>query len=304
MSLGGGILLLVTLLLWAAVAANCATLNTSDPAGNSLSYAYGVFMVIGLWLLLAALLVIAGVRGGMPAGGAIAMVILLPATGAATIGAMVLMSGHPDVRWPLVIPVFAPALLIGYALWAYFPGVKASVPPAAANVAVWGPLLLLSIAEAKRVENLASFEKLAPTSRLWDWMPFTWDGNELRDQALEAARHTPTRQADAEEMLGRGHPFPLVEVRFLNLEATPAFCAGAQVLLLRNAEELGKVAADLPDYDARAGEFEKYTGGIAWLKSNGCDLALALQATEQAVRAFQTTPSRELFLQALARLQK
>ena len=334
MTVVGGILLLVTVLLWAAVVANSATLNSSDPAGNSLSYAYGVFMVIGLWVLLAVLMVMAGSRGSMTSWAKLAAVILVPASGAASVGAMSLMAGHPSTRWPLIVPVLAPALLLGFALWAYFPAVHARVPAIGASLAVWGGLFLLSVApwpalaqrsrdgaqrveevqsarqleearlvEAKRRENLAKFSVLTPASRLWDWMPFTWEGNELRDQALAGARQSPTRQADAEEMLGRGHPFPLLEVSSLNLQATPALCAAAIGFLVRTADDLAKAAPTVTDYDERSEEFVKWIGPIAWLKSNGCDPAAALDALEAGARSFNSTPSRQLFLESVTRLR-
>jgi hypothetical protein len=333
MALVSGILL-ITLLLWAAVLANGVTLNSSDPAGNALSQAYGVFMVIGLWVLLATLLSIAAVRGPIHSWATIAAIILVPASGAAALGAMHLMSGNSATRWPLAILVLGPALLIGYALWLYFPGLKAAIPAPGANGVVWGGLLLLSLspwprlaqrsragseqmqrvqaaggieeakqAEARRQENLAAFQKLTSSSRLWDWMPFTWDGNELRDQALEGARRSPSRQADAEEMLARGHHFPLVEVQSLNLAASPALCASANVFLIKHAGDLAKVAPDLPDYDARSAEFETYIGPIAWLNANGCDLAAALDALEASARTFGPSPRRQLYLESLARLR-
>ena len=49
-------LFVLTLIAWAAVVANSVTLNSSDPAGNALSSAYGVLLVLALWILLAILI--------------------------------------------------------------------------------------------------------------------------------------------------------------------------------------------------------------------------------------------------------
>jgi hypothetical protein len=333
MTVAGGIILVITLLLWAAVVANCSTLNTSDPAGNALSSAYGAFMVLGLWILLAILLVIGAIKGDMPGWSKLAAVILVPASGASALAAMNLMSGHPGVRWPLVIPVLAPLLLIALSLWSYFPAIHSTVPSGAAGAITWGSVLLLSLLplptlrargqettdrrqrieaewsaeearqqELKARENLAKFQLLTAESRLWDYMPFTWDQNPLREQALERARSLPSRQADAEQMLGAGHGFPLLEVQSLNLSPTPSFCARAGALLVKHAEDWRTTLPSPPEYESRSEKIEQYLGGMGWLRANGCDLASALSAMEATVRSYAPGPGRELFLQALARL--
>jgi hypothetical protein len=333
MTVVSGILLLVTLLVWAAVVANCSTLNSSDPAGNALSSAYGAFMVLGLWVLLGILLVISAVKGDMPGWSKAAAVILVPASGAATLVAMNLMSGHPGVKWPMVLPLLAPLLLISIALWSYFPAIRSTVPSGAAGAITWASLLLLSLLplpalrargqestdrrqrieaewsaeearqqEVKARENLAKFQLLTTESRLWDYMPFTWDRNPLREQALERARSLPTRQADAEQMLGDGHGFPLLEVQNLNLSPTPAFCARASAVLVKHAEDWRTSLPSPPEYETRSDKIEQYLGGMGWLRANGCDLTTALTAMETTVRSYAPGPGRELFLQALARL--
>jgi hypothetical protein len=333
MTVAGGLILVITLLLWAAVVAHCSTLYTSDAAGHALSSAYGAFMVLGLWILLAILLVIGAIKGGMPWWSKLAAVILVPASGASALAAMNLMSGHPGVRWPLVIPVLAPLLLIALSLWSYFPAVRSALPGAAALAAGWGALLVLSLLplpalsardregharreridaewaaeesrrnELKAQENLANFQKLTTESHLWDLMPFTWDNNPLREQALERARALPSRQADAEQMLGDGHGFPLLEVQSLNLSASPAFCARATAVLVKHAEDWRSSLPTPPAYEERAEKIEQYLGAMGWLRANGCDLDPVLSATETTVRSYAPGPGRELFLQSLARL--
>jgi hypothetical protein len=328
-----GVVLLLTVLLWAAVIANSATLNSSDPAGNALSSAYGVFLVLALWALLALLLIIAGSRGGMPGWTRVAALLLVPASSAATLAALNLMSGQPGLRWPLVLPVLAPVLLLAFAAWCYFPAAQARVPGIYAGSAVWGTLLLLALlplpllmtrkrvgrdrqeqvktewaidstrqGEARTQENLANFQKLSPESRLWDYMPFTWDDNPLREQALERARLLPTRQADAEQMLADGHGFPLLEIQDLNLVPTPSFCQKAAALLVQHAEEWRATAALRPAYETRSAKIEQYLGAMGWLRGNGCDISGVLRATEATVRSYPAGPGRDLFLEALGRL--
>ena len=333
MTIVGGLLLFVTVLLWAAVVVNGATLNGSDAAGNALSSAYGAFMVLGLWILLAALLVISAAKGDMPGWSKVVACILVPASGAATLVAMNLMSGHPDVKWPLALPVLAPLLLLGFALWSYLPALRSAIPASTAGVMTWGSLVVLSLIplpalrardreskdrreridaewtavearqqELKPQENLANFQKLTAESRLWDYMPFTGDNNPLREQALERARSAPTRQADAEQMLADGHGFPLLEVQNLNLSPTPAFCTLARALLVKHAEDRRITLPSPPEYETQSDKIEQYLGGMGWLRANDCDLSSALSAMEATVRGYAPGPGRELFLQALARL--
>jgi len=327
-------LLVLTLIAWAAVVANSATLNSSDPAGNALSSAYGVFLVLALWILLAILMVVAGLRGGMPGWAKPAAVLLVPGSCAATLVATNLMSGQPGLRWPLLLPVLAPFLILGYAAWCYFPGIRSAVSPVGAGALAWGTLAVLSLlplpalasrnreahvnqrridadgeAEAARQQQQraeqeqAAFRNLPDTARLWDLMPFTWDGNILREQALERARSLPTRQADAEQMLADGHGFPLLEVQELNLSPTPSFCARATSLLVKHAEDWRTTVEQPPAYEARAEKIEQYLGAMGWLKASGCDLAPVIDATEATVKGYPGSPGRQLFLEALARLR-
>lgn len=328
------ILLGVTVLLWFALVGTVLTLNDSDPAGNGLSYAFGVFMAIGLWVLLAGLLVMAAVRGDMPGWSKVAAVILVPASGVAALGAIHLMSGYSSPRWPAVVPIFVPALIIAFALWATVPSVRAAMSPSMAGGIAWGTILILSIApwpaaaagsrevaarrsdmeaqeaiteakesEAKRQQNLATFQKLTPNSPLWEWMPFTFDNNELRDTALAGARHLASRQADAEALLEQGHWFPLVEMRNLDLDATPRFCALARQHLEKEARAWRTTVEHPPEYTVSAGQLEKYLPAMEWLAAHHCDLGSALAEIQSTVRIYPTSPERERFLDTLARLR-
>ncbi|HUQ83094.1 MAG TPA: hypothetical protein VM076_18225 [Gemmatimonadaceae bacterium] len=86
------IVLVLALVLWAATVANALTIKSSDAAGNALSQAFGALMAIALFVLLAVLLVLAAVRGAMPGWMRIAAIVLVPASGAATIAAVEILS--------------------------------------------------------------------------------------------------------------------------------------------------------------------------------------------------------------------
>ena len=85
MSLLGGAVIACTLVLWGATLTNLVTLHDSDPAGNALSQAFGAVMLLGLWVLLAVVLVGVGWRGGMPPWVKVCALILHPASLAASL---------------------------------------------------------------------------------------------------------------------------------------------------------------------------------------------------------------------------
>ena len=84
-AVGVGIGLCVpALLVWALALALLANLTGSDAAGNAIGQAYAAIAIIILWLLLAGLGIIAVLKGVMPRPAAVAALILIPASGFAS----------------------------------------------------------------------------------------------------------------------------------------------------------------------------------------------------------------------------
>lgn len=328
------ILFALAVLVWVGVIATAATINDSDAAGNGLSYSLGVLMAIGLWVLLAALLISIGVRGLIPRAGVLAAVILVPASGAAAVAAFNLLRERAAPSgWPIIIPALVPALIFVYVLWASLPGIRAMLPDPIATGIVWGAALILAMApwplvnarsrageeqrarveaegraeearqrEAAERENREKFEKLTPESPLWEWMLLTVGDNEYRDRALEGARHLKRRQGDAEEMLANGHDFPLRELPRLDLEVTPKFCELSRAFLIRHAEAWRTTVPNPPAFAVRAESIERYLPAMEWLQGHGCDLAAQVAALEVTVRGYPEAADRDRFLAALARV--
>lgn len=140
-------LLVLTCLLWLALIATAGTLNESDAAGNGLSYSYAMLMTVALWILLGVLLLVAATRGAIPGWVGGCAVLLIPLSGAATIAAVDLLKGRLDTlaKWPIVMPILVPLLIMLYAVRSYFPAVRARVPANATNAVVWGAILVLSL---------------------------------------------------------------------------------------------------------------------------------------------------------------
>ena len=113
-----GVLFLLPLLLWIGLIANLGTMNSSDPAGRGLAEAFALFTIIGLYVLLFVMLLFAGWKGSMPSNHQLFTYLWFPASCALCIYALYLMH-RPVVRWPIVIPVFAPLPLFWVAVKAY-----------------------------------------------------------------------------------------------------------------------------------------------------------------------------------------
>jgi hypothetical protein len=337
MTVFGALLLLLTIILYVGTVANLATMRDSDPAGNALSQAYAVFMVIALWILLAGLLVIAGLRGEMPRWAPLAAVLLVPASGAAAVAAVQLLADtfYP-ARWPIVVPALAPFLIVAFALWAYFPAFRHTVPATAASSISWGVVLLLSIApwpavayrarhggtdrakaeaarkadEPRRIEeerqrNLAAFHKLTSESELEEWLAFRTPGNELREQALEGIRRLPRRQGDAELMIRRRRDYFWEDMPKLDLVVTPVICEGARGFLRERAADIQPPhPTDPPSFAFMVERVEPYLPTMGWLVDQHCDCDVELAALEATVHIYPDSPERNRFLSALTRIRQ
>ena len=102
------------LLAWVGQLATLSDLSGSDPAGNALAQAFGALEIIVLWGLLAVLALLAATKGAMPRAAALAIIILIPASGFAAMTAAELLTA-PDVApfiWPIIIPALGPPLIV------------------------------------------------------------------------------------------------------------------------------------------------------------------------------------------------
>ena len=331
------VLLGVTVLLWVATVANCITIRSSDAAGNALSQAFGVFMAIALFVLLAIVLVLGAVRGSMPLWMCLAMVVLVPASGAATIAAIEVLSQGTEwpVRWPLAIPILAPLTLIVVALWSYLPAMRANASAATVGGAAILTLAVLSIApwpllrERARVRRAgpgeleairagkrarwsssdsaserAQFEALEATAPLYAWLPFTEPGSPLRDRAFAAIAKLPEKQREVEEMVRSGNVAAVREIPNLGVEATPSLCDAARESVIFHARRsLPDSPAEAAAYARYARDVEFYLPSVVWLTERGCALGNALTELETTARAYADSPERARFLARLAELR-
>jgi hypothetical protein len=244
-----------------------------------------------------------------------------------------LLEGRTDLsaKWPILVLVFVPSLLMFYAGWSFFPTWRSLVPPRGANIGIWSAILLLSLLpwpalrhratsnanarasfelqeqrkkELARAENLASFQKLTPASPLQNWLEFVTNGNELRESAFAGIRRLARRQADAEALIGQGEDLPMMELRHLDLEITPRFCAIAVEFLRKDAESFRPTPASAARYDRASFRMERHLLTMQWLAANRCDCAAAVSAYETTALLYDASPERARFLTALAQLRR
>jgi lipoprotein NlpI len=299
-----------------------------DAAGRAMAEGFGALFAIALWVALAILLLIGGVKGAMPAWSAIAATILLPISGFAATIAVGLLDRGASLRY-LLVPALIPPLIAAYALWARLPSLHRVMPPLPTSLAAWAAVALLAAAplpryaankaaenaliqrqkqeaaaavakaEEQHRQNLERFQKLTADSPLWDWAQFFGKNSDFDEQAIAGARALTHRQADAEEALRRGMGFPLIEYRRLDLAATPGFCTAAGDFLSQDAAAHKAPGADA-DYLTVQQYFEPYDEAVEWLTQSRCNLDGAIAGIRETVGGYKQSSSRDAYLAALA----
>jgi hypothetical protein len=153
-------------------------------------------------------------------------------------------------------------------------------------------------------EDPESFSMLTPQSHLRAWLKFATDQN-FHDQALAGARTLDHRTADAVEMLNDNEFAAATVMAYLpelDLDATPALCAGA---LKEQFRELMPVYHPTSNDPRPYRELLEKIGGdgafdaLIWLAAHGCDAGPELKQAEDLIRSYQDSPRRAAMLAAL-----
>ena len=325
------VLLALTLFLWVGQIANLNQINASDAAGNALSDAFAVLLALAEWGLLAALLLMGGIKGEMPGWAAILAYVLHPASCAAAIATGSLMRGSAGTTIPglIVVPVVAPLAIAAFASWAFFPAFRGAIPAGAAGSA-WGAVLLLAIlpwpflaarsrqtttrraaneiqsqatekvaSAAARQENLKKLEALDPDTALWKWMEFTDPEKGVREEAYAAIHKLERRQSDAEQMASSGLTLPLLDLPNLNLEPTPPLVRAHKDYLLELVRRIRRPDAGSVQYSWIASEIDSYLPSIQWMAERHCGCAAEVAGLETEIRTYQDSRGRAAAVAAL-----
>jgi hypothetical protein len=329
---GTYVLLGIAGVFYALMLANLVDIGNVEPGARGLDRAFAALSGLILWILLATLLVIGGVRGHMPLLAAMAAAILLPVSAVAAIAAEQLYERIGG--WPILVPALLPLVFAFYALWARMPQLQKSFPPsstssfaglailvltAGALAAKWGadqpdPTQKARVAaeerarqeevqrqaQAVRIRETAAFARLGPDSSLADYLPYL--RGEHAQEALVGIRLVKSRQADAIALLRQGRLADLEDLREFNIEPTPGLCQAYSNAL---AAAAAQVSPHLhADYMSAATELERQLPNIRWLVGVRCDLAEPLALIETNVRAIADAPRMTHFADTLAKLRK
>jgi hypothetical protein len=116
--IGAFLLFAVACGLYIAMLMNAATQLGGGEAAFSDAIA-SLYLTVALWIVLALLLVNAGLMGAMPRWSAIVAVILVPLSGVAAFVAIDMCSRH--MRWAIAFPVTLPPLIAAYTMWTRLP---------------------------------------------------------------------------------------------------------------------------------------------------------------------------------------
>jgi hypothetical protein len=335
MTILSGILLALAFLLWIALAGNLATITQNDSASRGLSMAFGALTAIAIWLLLAVVLVMGGVRHGFPPMAKTAALVLHPLSCVSAVLAITMLENRFLPRWPILTPLVAPLVIAAFAVWIFSPRMRAWKSPEKATLTAWGAVLVLTLAplplfamssklineraeearrsaetaladqeEAERQQNLAGFKRLTPDSHLREWAKFTRSVNPLRDQALEGIRGLARRQADAERMLDERNDFPVLELPHLALEPTPPLCEKARKFMRGYAASSRPRTASPPPYSIVETKLELYLPAIEWLSARGCRCDEELADFENLLMAYGDSTARQRVLETIQRMRK
>ena len=300
----GGLVAVVTLLLWAMLVAALTDLGGSDAAGNAMAQGFTGLAIIVLWVLLTGLLVIAGVTGRVPMAAVAPSLVVLPLSGLAAMTALDLLAhpDHPPWLWPIVVAAAVPPLIVLFCLWAMIPPVRAAIPVWPVAGVVWGAALLVSAsilpmgsvrdADNANVRQIrekwdADYARLPRDAPLWDWLAFlqtaTGPGE---DAVIGGIRHLDRRQSDAELMLGRGD-FPLGFLGRIDVLPTPAICGAARALLRRQVASLVLKPGESKPYDAIRSDVESAVAAMQWLVGYDCSCDAEASAWETMASGYR-----------------
>jgi hypothetical protein len=287
-----------------------------------LRWIFAGVMVGVMWLCFGGMFLIAGGQGVMPSWVNLAALVLTPASAAAAMAALYMVS-ETGMRWPLVIPIALPLVLAGYFLSLYRPSAP-SVHPV-----VWSVVLVFTLAicpavsghfsaraEARvervlaqkewdvkekarvREENLAKLATLSTDKHIAGWLTLLSKDSGVRDEAIAKFRTAERRQGDVEEGLGYGIPAFMQLVPELDLQPTPKLCEEAKAYLLKEAKEYRlKDRAPYP-YETQF-SIDGVVPSIRWFESHGCNCDEGIAALRAVVLTYLDSPARQKLLASL-----
>jgi len=306
------LLLIAAVFLYAGMMGGLSDTSNTDAAGRGIAAAFGALFATLLFVDLAALLVVAAIKGRMSVAGKVGSFVVVPAT---TVAIWIAADawGHRDAS-AILVPAVMPPLIALYAMRARFALLRALMPDIVADVGMAVVAVVLvgvplertlfppppdPVAEARAAEEekarldreeqaareasereAARFAALGPDSAMADYMPFLY-GTYSRE-AHDGIRKVKTRQADTVALLKDGHLDDLSELLVFDVDATPDVCAAYGAALARETAQVDpKVSTNSLGV---ALELERQLPNLQWLVGEGCDLRAPLIQLEKNLR--------------------
>ena len=330
--IGTIVLLVLAFFLYAGMMGSLSDAPNSDAMGRGLATAFGAIIGTVLSLVIAALLIVAAVKGSMSLLGKIGAFLLLPT---ATVVMWIAGDAYGARDYSAIwVPALLPPLFVLYALRARFPSLGRKVGESVANIVLGGAILLLTVvpiartaiptprdpaAEARamveekaridREEQAArdaekreetAFAALGPDSSMSAYFPFL-NSNRLSKQALAGVRAVRNRQAEAVALLGQKRLIDLSELWNFNLDPTPELCRAYGDALAGTASNVSK---SVPNYLGSAIDLEFQLPNIKWLTGARCNLDQPLATLEANLRAVADSSRITGFADTLAALHR
>ena len=326
------VLLVVAAVLYAGMMSCLADSTGGDAFGRGLAQAFAAFLGGALWLVLAALLIVAAARGRMPLWAAIGAAILWPLSCVAVWMASDAYAAHDSSA--IWVPALLPPLIALYALWARLPSLHATLRPGVTSAVLGGAIAFLTLAplvaatraalpdpardarleeaakaneermamEARqaREREEAQFASLGPDTPLEDYLIYR-SSMAYGERALAGIRRVKNRQADVVSLLQRGRIGSLWELSQFNVEPTAALCQAYGAALAGAASNVTKARSD---YLMVAIDLEQQLPNMKWLIASRCDLGPPLGLLEGNVRAVADSSRMTGFADTLADLRR
>jgi hypothetical protein len=333
----GVVLIVLATVGWLLIAINVSFVagqsGEGDAAmGKALSTFATLAFVVVTWLLMAALLIRATSQDVMPSWAGFVAAILMLLSGAAAIASMFLL-GDPSIRWPAVIPVVVPVLILAYVVCAYLPALSAAMARPQIGGLFWAAVLLLSLApwpavarrreksaqarvaaekireqqtqaadEQKKAAALAQIQQMKANSHLWDWLTLLDAESGVQQEALAAFRANLNRQDDVESWLGNSIS-TMGYVAALDIKPTPKLCDAAKRWCKKFSDNMQPQNGQ-PSYYEEKKLLDPAMSGLRWFYANGCSLDEGVASIEAGVRAYRDTPHRQQMLLQLDELRR
>jgi hypothetical protein len=326
------LLLVLAGLLYAPMMGCFIDAPNSDAFGRGLAQAYGAILAGMLWLVLAALLIIAAVKGRMPLWARVGAVVLWPLSCIAVwMAADAHAAGDRSAIW---VPVLLPPLIALYALWARLPALHVTFRAGLTSIVLGGAIAFLSLAplvaahraalpdpardarlaelakaEEERMANErqaaydreeGQFASLGPDSPLEAYLIYL-SSMAYGERALAGVRQVKNRQADAILLLRQGRLLDLRQLWQFDVAPTAELCQAYDAALAAGA---GKVTKARSDYLMTAIELELQLPNLTWLIGNHCDLSQSLGLLESNLRAVADSSRMTRFADTLAELRQ